>query len=187
MNRSNEKAMSLDNVQIHPIEPQWDAETATIIRHALIEFGANRPGFAWQDPELDHLSQAYVGSGKGYWVALLEGTVVGGVGIGPVQPRVKGVAELQKLYLRADVRGRGIGSALIDHALAFASQHYKQVYLESLHSMQAAAELYRTRGFKPLSEPLVITEHGGCDLWMMKTFTAAEKSAAKQQRGVESF
>ncbi|MEX2321092.1 MAG: hypothetical protein WD668_07040, partial [Saccharospirillum sp.] len=43
------------------IQPADNAAMAIVIRQGLKEFGANRPGFAWQDPELDDLSRAYSG------------------------------------------------------------------------------------------------------------------------------
>ena len=44
---------------IRPIEPRDDADMAAVIRHVMPEFGADGPGFAIHDPEVDGLSAAY--------------------------------------------------------------------------------------------------------------------------------
>jgi len=150
------------------IEPQDNAPLAAIIRAALTEFGANRPGFAWQDPELSNLSQAYAGHAHAYWVVTLGSKLVGGCGIAPLKPRVGGTCELQKMYLCRSARGQGLGTLMMKTALAFASEHYRWCYLETLTNMMAAASLYRRASFIALPKPLIGTEHGGCDCWYLK-------------------
>ena len=44
-----------------------------IIKECLIEFGANREGFAWADPELGYLSEAYKDPNSEYWVVEKNG------------------------------------------------------------------------------------------------------------------
>ena len=58
------------NIQLRFIRPLDDASLASVIRAALVEFGADRPGFAWQDPELDAMSETYNGPGHLYFVAV---------------------------------------------------------------------------------------------------------------------
>ncbi|EGA69497.1 putative acetyltransferase [Vibrio sinaloensis DSM 21326] len=36
--------------------------------------------------------------------------------------------------------------------------------------MESAIKLYERLGFHHLDQPLEGTEHGGCDVWMLKTF-----------------
>ncbi|MGZ3408230.1 MAG: GNAT family N-acetyltransferase, partial [Polyangia bacterium] len=44
---------------IRPIAATDDAAVAAIIRTVMPEFGAKGPGFAINDPEVDHMSAAY--------------------------------------------------------------------------------------------------------------------------------
>lgn len=44
---------------IRPIEPRDDAAVAAIIRAVMPEFGADGPGFAIHDAEVDTMSAAY--------------------------------------------------------------------------------------------------------------------------------
>lgn len=58
-------------------------------------------------------------------------------------------AELANLAVAPDLRGHGIGQALLDAMLSDASaRHVAQVYLEVRESNLAARKLYGTRGFE---------------------------------------
>ncbi|USD39188.1 GNAT family N-acetyltransferase [Ferrimonas sp. SCSIO 43195] len=156
-------------MKIRKISPQDDQQIAEIIREVLTEFGANRPGFAWQDPELDRLSEVYTDRRSGYWVAELEGTVVGGVGIAPFECHWPSTCELQKMYLKPSCRGKGVGQALLAQALAFAEEAgFHHCYLETFGPMSQAQNLYRRHGFEALDGPWGNSGHNSCDCWMMK-------------------
>jgi putative acetyltransferase len=156
------------NIRIRTIEPSDDPIVEEIIRETLIEFGANRLGFAWQDPELSCLSTAYMAIDEQYWVAELEGEVIGGCGIAALKPPVNGVCELQKMYLSPEARGLGVGRLLLVSAIEFAKLHYQWCYLETLQNMGKAEMLYRKQGFIRLPKALVETAHGSCDRWYLK-------------------
>ena len=62
--------------------PGDDAAVEAVIRACLVEFGADREGFAWADPDLGRFSQVYSRPGARYWVAeSADGEILGGVGI----------------------------------------------------------------------------------------------------------
>ncbi|MEO1298433.1 MAG: GNAT family N-acetyltransferase [Cyanobacteria bacterium J06636_16] len=103
--------------EIREIQPQDNAQLAAIIRQILTEFGANRPGFAWSDPELDTLSAAYASKEAIYYVVTVSSTIVGGAGIAPFPCQTPNLCELQKMYLVPESRGMGIGQALMDKLL----------------------------------------------------------------------
>ncbi len=155
-------------IKISPITPEQDARTAQVVRTVLTEYGANKPGFAWADPQLDHLSQAYAGDNSQYLVAMQNGIVMGGGGIGPLEGRDNRVCELQKMYFLPQIRGAGVGTALLGKLLDFArEQGYQQCYLETLVSMGEANGLYKKTGFKALDKPIGNTGHGSCDTWYL--------------------
>ncbi len=153
---------------IRTIRPGDDLQVEAVIRSCLVEYGANHAGTAWADPDLCRFSRVYAAPGREYWVALdLSGAVVGGVGIGPL-PGLPEVCELQKMYCLPRARGTGIAQALLDLALAFAREYYRQVYLETLPNMTAARRFYEKNGFALLPGPLAQTGHFACDVCYLR-------------------
>lgn len=164
---------------IRPITPADDAAMAALIRRSLKDVGLDRPGTAYCDPQLDRLAEYYAGLEQpgAYWVVverLVDGdgcdagsTIVGGVGIA-AWPGSEDTCELQKLYVAADRRGLGLGRRLLETALAFAGEHYRQCYLETHSSLEAACGLYRAMGFEFLDGPLPGGEHSAMDMWAVK-------------------
>ncbi len=156
------------DIKLRPLQPLDDASLASVIRAALVEFGADRPGFAWQDPELDAMSTTYAAPGWIYYVAVEGRNVVGGAGIGPLIG-VEVTCELQKMYLAPSARGKGVGWRLMGSLLEQARVlGYRCVYLETLSGMAAAQRLYWAWGFLKIEQPLGQTGHGGCDCWFLK-------------------
>jgi len=162
--------MTTLSIVIRIIEPSDNIQISNVIRTVLAEYGADKPGFAWQDPELDNMFLAYVEDCSRYWVVEVEGEIVGGVGIAPLVPEVQGTCELQKMYLLPKSRKLGIGQSLLIQALEFAQHHYKRCYLETISNMESAGALYQKYDFKTLTKPIIATEHSGCDRWYIKDF-----------------
>lgn len=163
------------DVNLRPIQPQDDAVIATIIRQVLVEYGANCEGFAWADPELDRLSTVYTGGRAQYWVAELDGQVVGGVGFSQLQGGDVSESELQKMYLLPEARGQGIAQQLMQVMLAEAKANgFASMYLETLNSMQEANGLYQKFGFNQVPSPCGDTGHGGCDTYYLLRFSGGD-------------
>lgn len=142
-----------------------NAIIAHIIRQVLTEFGANRPGFAFVDSDLDDLTRAFSGEKSAYWLALLNGEIVGGAGFGPLIGGDAKTCELKKMYLLPKARSLGFGKELMETILTAAAQvGYEQIYLETTANMTAAMQLYEQFGFKRLSEAWGATGHFGCEV-----------------------
>ena len=137
---------------------------AQVIRTVMPEFGACGPGFALNDPEVDHLSVAYSMPRSAYFVLVRDGRVVGGGGIAPLAGGDPAVCELRKMYFLGEVRGHGQGRRLLQHCIDAARRFgYRRCYLETLTGMDAAQHLYADAGFKALCAPLGETGHFACD------------------------
>jgi len=151
---------------IRPIRPADDASVAAIIRAVMPEFGADGPGFAIHDPEVEHMSEAYARPGSTYLVLEAGGRILGGAGVAHLEGGPEGVCELRKMYFLPEARGRGAGERMIrlclDQARALG---YRTCYLETLSGMERAMRLYAKVGFSPLCRPMGATGHHGCDHW----------------------
>jgi len=156
-------------MQIRPIEPADNEALAKVIRTALAEFGANKPGTVYFDPTTDALFELFRTPKSFYYVALVDGKVVGGCGIFPTDNLPDGTCELVKLYLAKEARGTGLGKQLMEISLSWAKENgYTQVYLESMPELAKAVSIYEKVGFKALDHPLGNSGHCGCDIWMLK-------------------
>lgn len=153
---------------IREIQEKDNKQVESLIRTCLIEFGANKPGCAWTDPNLGCFYQVYQNEKSKYWVVEEDGKIVAGCGIGPLE-KTEDVCELQKMYSLKEIRGTGIAQELLDISLEFANEYYKECYLETFDNMVAANKFYKKNGFIQLDKPLVETEHFACDVWYIKT------------------
>ena len=159
----------LAEIQIRNIEPVDNVAIASVIRNALAEFGANKPGTVFFDPTTDHLFELFQQAGSVYYIAEIDGTIVGGCGIFPTEGLPEKTCELVKLYLDKAARGTGLGKALLLKAMDWAKANgYDQVYLESMPELSKAVSIYENVGFEKLNKALGKSGHDGCDIWMLK-------------------
>ena len=159
----------MSTVNIRTIQPTDNQALAVIVRNALAEFGANKPGTVYYDATTDALYELFRQQGSIYYVAEEKGTLLGGAGIYPSPGLPADTCELVKMYLSPAARGKGIGKLLIEKALAFATEAgYRNVYIETMPELRKAMSVYEKFGFTYLDGPLGNTGHFGCDIWMLK-------------------
>lgn len=155
---------------LRPIENKDNAAMKAVVKKSLEEFGLDKPGTAYFDPELEDLTEAYEKEQAGYWVLELEGRVIGGVGVFPhVIQDGRAVAEMQKLYIDQAFRGQGFARRLIEQAIDFARKHYDTLYLETSSDLKVD-RLYEHFGFKKLEGPIDGGVHPAMDLWYIMEF-----------------
>lgn len=159
---------------IRPIEHRDNSAIAVVIRAALAEFGANKPGTVYFDESTDHLFELFRQPGSAYFIAEWQGQVVGGAGIYPTEGLPAGCCELVKMYLTPAARGTGLGRTLISLCLETARDlGFSQVYLETMPELRKAVTVYEKFGFRYLEGPLGNSGHFGCDVWMLKDLDQA--------------
>lgn len=152
------------------IENKDNTSMKAIVKKSLEEFGLDKPGTAYFDPELEDLKKAYEKEHAGYWVLELKGKVIGGVGVFPhVIKNQRAIAEMQKLYIDQAYRGQGFARRLIEQAIDFSSQHYDALYLETSSDLKVD-RLYEYFGFKKLEGPVDGGVHPAMDLWYIIEF-----------------
>ena len=156
------------NLLIRHIQESDNPFLSRIVKDTLAEFGANHPGTVYYDPTTEALYELFQKEGAVYFVAEMEGKIVGGGGIYPTDGLPGGTCELVKMYLLPQARGSGIGRTLIEKCLAFAKEAgYKHVYLETMPELKQALKVYAKFGFEYLKEPLCNIVHTGCSLCML--------------------
>lgn len=159
-----------NKIEIRLVKKEDNLKIAKIIREVLTEFGANLKGTAFYDKETDEISEAYLSDKAIYYVALVNGKLVGGGGIAPIKNDKTNTCELVKMYLLSDARGLHIGKSIILKCLTFAKEvGYKNCYLETFPSMSTAIAFYKINGFKNLDKPISQSCHYSCNVWMQKT------------------
>jgi len=169
------RARQQQDYDIRVIKKSDNIAIELLIREVLIEYGANRPGFAYVDPELGSMYENYRPPMSRYLVIerQSDSKIVGGAGIGPLKGSNDDVCELKRMYFSKGCRGIGLGTVLLEKLLQDATKlGYKKCYLETLDSMIAANGLYNKMGFWALKKPLGKTGHFGCDAWLLKELTS---------------
>jgi putative acetyltransferase len=82
-------------------------------------------------------------------VASVGSRPAGCVGLRPIDPEI---AEMKRLFVRNEFRGRGVGRLLVDRLLREARRiGYRRVRLDTVPSMTEAIHLYRACGFREIA------------------------------------
>ena len=141
-----------------------DPDVARVIRTVMPEFGADGPGFAIHDPEVDAMTRAYDRPGAAYFVVTHHGRIIGAGGVAPLDGGAIDTCELRKMYFLPEARSLGLGRLMLQRCLERAQAFgYHYCYLETLVRMSAARRLYEKFGFQRLDGPHGDTGHGSCD------------------------
>jgi len=163
-----------DRLHIRPLELADVPALLEIIADSRAEYGIAEKGVPLLEPADHELYAKYQRQRTLYLVALLGGEVVGGAGVAPLSGGDALTCELQRMYLRRDVRGYRIGDALLTRCLAAAKQFlYVRCYLETVTQMHTAVEFYGRHGFRDLEAPVGRTGHEHNDRWMMRPLRAS--------------
>jgi putative acetyltransferase len=154
---------------IREIQQKDNASIAKVIRDIFHELEAPKVGTAYADPILDTLYEVYQAPRSVYYVVELDGKVLGGCGVAPLENAEVSVCELQKMYFAPEIRGTGYAEKIINQCLEFASQQgFEICYLETLSFMTIAQKLYKRMGFEHIEGPMGNTGHNSCEVWMTK-------------------
>lgn len=145
---------------IRAFRPEDADAVREIVFGVLDEFGL-APDHAGTDVDLSDIERHYRARGGEFWVVEDgRGRLVGTCGLW-IFPDDATRAELRKMYLVPDWRGRGLGGQLLELALAHARARPCQVVeLETNRAMTAAIGLYQSRGFREVEGP---PESSRCD------------------------
>ncbi len=141
--------MNSGDIIIRTIKREDDKYLGEVIRGSFLDYDATQTGTVFSDKVIDELSKSFSKERSEYFVLESKGTVMGGAGIQPLTGAGSEICELQKMYIKKEVRGLGLGKALLDKCLAFArAEGFQICYLESLPELKDALRMYERAGFR---------------------------------------
>ena len=139
-----------------------------IIETTRREYGVQRRTQSVLEPSDLDLYTTYQGPRSDYFVATHAGVPAGGGGIAPLAGAGEETCELQRMYLSAQHRGKGVGRLLLNECLRRATVlRFRRCYAETISEMKEAIRFYEANGFRRLSAPLGSSGHGHNDCWLM--------------------
>ena len=133
----------------------WRAEdrsaAAGVIRQVLEEYG-----LPWQpesaDSDVIAVESSYLDVGGEFWVVEVLGKIVGTAAYYPVQS-TKDCVEIRKMYLLPEVRGRGLGTYLLESLeKAILKKKYTKIEIETASILKEAVILYEKHDYRPMTE-----------------------------------
>ncbi len=159
--RDRDKVVETAAVWIRPYLGVDQTQVRTLVTRVLGEFELELDPHG-TDRDLEDVEDAYRRGGGEFWVVEQSGGwIVGTCGVWP-DPEDRRRCELRKMYLDPSLRGRGMGSQLLDIALDHArAAGFRRMELETHHSMTTAMVLYEGAGFTEI--PLTSTCAARCD------------------------
>jgi putative acetyltransferase len=156
-------------MRIREIQFNDNSQIETVIKSIFIELQLPLTGTVYEDEETTQMFESYQEEKAIYFVIEHEGQVKGGAGIKVLDREDPSICELQKMYIAADLRGKGYSKQLLDCCLEAAkSMGYTQCYLETLSELKTAQKLYHQYGFKYLETSMGNTGHSSCGVRMIK-------------------
>ena len=130
---------------MRPVDRGDVRAVVALVTEVLAEFGLEFGKGATTDDELHDLPHAYFERGGAFWVATVDGEITGTCGVFPVAP---GSFELRKMYLRPAARGHGLGTRMLDAAVAWTRERGgTQLVLDTIEEMTVAIAFYEAHGF----------------------------------------
>lgn len=118
-----------------------------VLEHA--EARATTPGVDYMRADAVALPGPYVPPRGGIWLATSDDVGVGCVALREMSDEC---AEVKRMFVAAEWRGRGVGRALLSALVAGARERgYTRLRLGTLEDMTAARALYHSFGFAPIA------------------------------------
>jgi GNAT superfamily N-acetyltransferase len=102
--------------------------------------------------ELSEFLNRFNDAHDGFWLATIDGDVVGSIAIDGAKAGREG-AHLRWFIVAPQCHGRGVGNILIEKAIEFCrNTHFNRVYLWTFAGLDPARHLYEKHGFSVCEE-----------------------------------
>ena len=150
-------------VRVEPVE----SATSLALQEALFQDIASRyPG--WTLGSSQRVEPCELAPPRGTWlVAYLDGVAVGCGGLQALDPET---AEVRRIYLAGEARGRGIGRQLLDELERHARDlGYQRVRLTTGDAQPEALALFQSAGYEEIAP---LTDGAFTRHWMERSIAA---------------
>ena len=155
-----------NGLQVRPAEWPRDLATVKQLFESYFRSLADDPAVPAairtreRKPELDGVMERYGAGSSSLLLAFADEQVCGCAAVIELAER-EHAAEMKRLYVLPDARGRGVGRALILACATWAREHdARELLLDTLpEAMPGAVRLYRSLGFEPTER---YNENEGC-------------------------
>jgi len=167
----------LNRTLLRPIERRDVPALLDIIRDARAQYGLAARVESLLEPADYAIFDTFTKRRTMYFVATVDGEVVGGAGIAPLPGDDPLTCELQRMYLKREARGQGVGTLLLDACLDAARRFwFVRCYAETISEMDRALKLYSRNGFVELQRAVGVTGHAHNDRWLMRDLKAPQEA-----------
>ena len=130
---------------VREVDGDADIEEVRRLVRAHGDARSTTPGVEYVYADAARMPGPYSPPDGGIWIAVVDGHVCGCVALRPLHA---GTAEVKRMFVDAQYRGRGLGRALLESLIEGArARGYATLRLGTLDDMLAAQALYHSLGF----------------------------------------
>ncbi len=98
--------------------------------------------------DMSNIEAVYFNGGGYFWVVCLKDNPAHPVGMVGLEVKQGGVGELRRMHLSSEVRGKGLGTILVELLLIFAARKgLESVFLTTIGYLERSRKFYETCGF----------------------------------------
>lgn len=160
-------------ITVQPFSPEYQEQVITLIR-TIQRDEFNLPVTLELQPDLQTIPTFYQKDNGNFWIALIDGNVVGTVGLLDMG---NNQGSLRKMFVDSAYRGkeRGIAEQLLNHLITFAQEHgISTLYLATVPAFKAAQRFYEKNGFVAITQAELPEQFQvkKCTLFYKRTITS---------------
>jgi GNAT superfamily N-acetyltransferase len=135
-------------VRLEQFSDDYAAAVAELV-HGILRDEFGFAAASAEQADLTDIRQHYGRGASNFWIAVDERRLVGTTGFVDLGSK-QGL--LRKMFVRADCRGSGVATLLLDNAVRWAKEHgFVALYLGTNAKFHAAQRFYTKHGFAPVS------------------------------------
>ena len=102
------------------------------------------------EEDVKNIKDSYmIQSGSHFWVAVWRDKIVGMIGLFEKESYKLKIAELKRMYVSSEYRGKGVATKLLERAVHYARiHHYDRIFLDTTTAHKDAHRFYKKHGFQ---------------------------------------